>query len=58
MTSVRTVNLLVSGASIRGQVFVMPDVIGKPVDLERLALAVQVSCILSEQQASGSKGKK
>ena len=30
------------------------DVMGKPVDLERLALAIQVGCILTEQQGSGS----
>jgi len=30
------------------------DVMGKPVDLERLALAIQVGCILAEQQGSGS----
>jgi len=30
------------------------DVLGKPVDLERLALAIQVGCILTEQQGSGS----
>ncbi len=28
------------------------DVLGKPVDLERLALAIQVGCILTEQQGS------
>jgi hypothetical protein len=27
---------------------------GKPVDLERLALAIQVGCILTEQQGLGS----
>ena len=32
------------------------DVMGKPVDLERLALAIQVGCILSEQQ--GGVGQK
>ncbi len=30
------------------------DVMGKPVDLERLALAIQVGCILTEQQGLGS----
>jgi DNA-binding response OmpR family regulator len=30
------------------------DVLGKPVDLERLALAIQVGYILSEQQGRGS----
>jgi len=30
------------------------DVMGKPVDLERLALAIQVGCILTEQQGRGS----
>jgi CheY-like chemotaxis protein len=30
------------------------DIMGKPVDLERLALAIQVGCILTEQQGSGS----
>ena len=29
------------------------DVMGKPVDLERLALAIQVGCILTEQQRGG-----
>jgi DNA-binding response OmpR family regulator len=30
------------------------DVMSKPVDLERLALAIQVGCIVSEQQGHGS----
>ena len=30
------------------------DIMGKPVDLERLALAIQVGCILTEQQGLGS----
>jgi CheY-like chemotaxis protein len=30
------------------------DIMGKPVDLERLALAIQVGCILTEQQGRGS----
>ena len=30
------------------------DVMGKPVDLERLALAIQIGCILTEQQSGGS----
>ena len=30
------------------------DVMGKPVDLERLALAIQVGCILTEQQDRGA----
>jgi DNA-binding response OmpR family regulator len=34
------------------------DVMGKPVDLERLALAIQVGCILTEQQRGGSGRKK
>ncbi len=34
------------------------DVMGKPVDLERLALAIQVGCILTEQQRGGSEPKK
>lgn len=34
------------------------DVMGKPVDLERLALAIQVGCILSEQQSGGFGQKK
>lgn len=34
------------------------DVMGKPVDLERLALAIQVGCILTEQQGDGSGKKK
>jgi len=34
------------------------DVMGKPVDLERLALAIQVGCILSEQQGGGVGQKK
>ena len=33
------------------------DVMGKPVDLERLALAIQVGCILTEQQSGGSGEK-
>jgi DNA-binding response OmpR family regulator len=33
------------------------DVMGKPVDLERLALAIQVGCILTEQQRGGSGQK-
>jgi DNA-binding response OmpR family regulator len=32
------------------------DVMGKPVDLERLALAIQVGCILTEQQRGGRGG--
>ena len=32
------------------------DVMGKPVDLERLALAIQVGCILTEQQRGGWGG--
>jgi DNA-binding response OmpR family regulator len=31
------------------------DVMSKPVDLERLALAIQVGCIVSEQQGHGSR---
>lgn len=34
------------------------DVMGKPVDLERLALAIQVGCILTEQQWGGPGRKK
>ena len=34
------------------------DVMGKPVDLERLALAIQVGCILTEQQRGGPGKKK
>lgn len=34
------------------------DVMGKPVDLERLALAIQVGCILTEQQRGGPGRKK
>jgi len=34
------------------------DVMGKPVDLERLALAIQVGCILTEQQRGGPGQKK
>lgn len=34
------------------------DVMGKPVDLERLALAIQVGCILTEQQQGGPGQKK
>jgi DNA-binding response OmpR family regulator len=34
------------------------DVMGKPVDLERLALAIQVGCILTEQQRGGPGPKK
>ena len=30
------------------------DIMGKPVDLERLALAIQVGCILTEQESRGS----
>src|SRR2546426_968726 len=30
------------------------DIMGKPVDLERLALAIQVCCILTEQEIRGS----
>lgn len=30
------------------------DVMGKPVDLERLALAIQVGCILTEQESRAS----
>ena len=30
------------------------DIMGKPVDLERLALAIQVGCILTEQEIRGS----
>ena len=29
------------------------DVLGKPVDLERLALAIQVGCILTGQRSGG-----
>jgi DNA-binding response OmpR family regulator len=34
------------------------DVMGKPVDLERMALAIQVGCILTEQQRGGPGKKK
>jgi DNA-binding response OmpR family regulator len=34
------------------------DVMGKPVDLERLSLAIQVGCILTEQQRGGPGQKK
>lgn len=34
------------------------DVMGKPVDLERMALAIQVGCILTEQQQGGPGKKK
>ena len=34
------------------------DVMGKPVDLERLALAIQVGCILTEHQRGGPGKKK